>query len=280
MKIGKKREPHRRCSAGPKNPVHTHGVVEPVSEGSVFLGIGPVRNRPRIVIPSDTAACRRSHSAARYWQAKGRRGPGKTAGGYSLQVRRKHPGPHFGGIRDSPARSQPDRHGEDFPRCRSRLQGGPGRHHRESQTGIRRDGESETVEASAQTAAKGGEEASRPAVNSGNSRGTSNHRLRILLSAVRLPPFSMPARARATSWSRPTGSAARRPAFILSALILEGIDWKGSPCRYWPQRRQARSSRESFRRSKLDCWFQYFVAEPCIVALSRHQAADASEPPF
>ena len=50
-----------------------------------------------------------------------------------------------------------------------------------------------------------------------------------------------------------SSSRALRPAFILSALSLEGIDQKGSSCRYWPQRRQARSSRESFRRSKLDC---------------------------
>ena len=37
-----------------ENPVHTHRVVEPVSEGSVFLGTGPVRNRPGVVIPTDT----------------------------------------------------------------------------------------------------------------------------------------------------------------------------------------------------------------------------------
>jgi hypothetical protein len=31
---------------------------------------------------------------------------------------------------------------------------------------------------------------------------------------------------------------------------------------------------------QLNCWFQHLVAEPYIVALSRHQVKDVSEPPF
>ena len=36
-----------------QNPLHTRRIVETVAEGSVFLGIGPIRNRPRIVISTD-----------------------------------------------------------------------------------------------------------------------------------------------------------------------------------------------------------------------------------
>jgi hypothetical protein len=37
-----------------QNPVHTSRIVETVAEGSVFLGIGPIRNRLRIVISADS----------------------------------------------------------------------------------------------------------------------------------------------------------------------------------------------------------------------------------
>jgi hypothetical protein len=36
-----------------QNPVHTRRIVETVAEGPVLLGIGPIRNRPRMVISAD-----------------------------------------------------------------------------------------------------------------------------------------------------------------------------------------------------------------------------------
>ena len=37
-----------------ENPVHTHRIVEAISEGSVFLGIGLIRNWPCVAISADT----------------------------------------------------------------------------------------------------------------------------------------------------------------------------------------------------------------------------------
>lgn len=36
-----------------QNPIHTHRVVETIAEDSVFLRVGPIRNRPSIVTPPD-----------------------------------------------------------------------------------------------------------------------------------------------------------------------------------------------------------------------------------
>jgi hypothetical protein len=38
-----------------ENPVHAHRVVEAIAKGSIFLGIGPVRNRPCVAISAESA---------------------------------------------------------------------------------------------------------------------------------------------------------------------------------------------------------------------------------
>ena len=53
-----------------KSPVHTHTVVKAIPEGSVFLGVCPIRNRPSVDTPPDGSAALGSHRA----------GPRSTAG--------------------------------------------------------------------------------------------------------------------------------------------------------------------------------------------------------
>jgi hypothetical protein len=85
----------------------------------------------------------------------------------------------------SAVHAQPDRRGEDSPRCRPHLQGGRGRHLRDRQAGVRgeREGEGREnghSESSGQTPAESGEEARRRvAINQENPSRSQQDRLRI-----------------------------------------------------------------------------------------------------